>query len=77
MLAEIYVREKLRELSRNASQPARTPSKAVPIATPAVRSLGKLLCRLGEKLEQTGIPPEPGGRSSAPRKQKLRLRQTG
>ncbi len=77
MLADIYVREKLRELSRNASQHPRVPAEGVrtPYVMPAVRWLGGFLCHIGEKLQEAGVPSEPGGCSRRPQ-QTLRLRHT-
>jgi hypothetical protein len=59
MYADLYVREKLREMSRNASRPTRMPAGAArtSLATPVVRSLGRLLCRVGERLQGAGRFP--------------------
>ena len=59
MMNDIYVREKLRELE--AERLSKLPPVAVPAATPpaapVLRGTGRLLRRLGEKLECWASPP--------------------
>jgi len=78
MFADLYVREKLRELSQNASRPARMPAGAadVPFAMPVMRSLGRVLCRMGERLQQAGASSD-GSSHTGLREHNLRLRRTG
>jgi hypothetical protein len=65
MLAEEYVREKLREIDREASRSPNVAVDGASIASPAVRSLGRLLCRVGERLQWLGTTPrERQGESS-------------
>ena len=72
MLHDIYVREKLREIGRPIGEPPRPP---LAIETPPemillARSMGGLLCRVGERLQSLGAPAER-------RPQGARLREPG
>jgi hypothetical protein len=53
MLTDIYVREKLAEMGGNTSRSQRVPARSVdiPFAAPAGRLIGRLLCRIGERLQ--------------------------
>ena len=56
MLADIYVTEKLRELRRGAAGSQRPPT--MPALPLIARSVGRLLCRAGERLQWMGEPRE-------------------
>jgi hypothetical protein len=77
MLAEEYVREKLREIDREASRSPNVAVDGVSFASPAARSLGRLLCRVGERLQWVGRHRECDAQAGRPREQSLRLRRTG
>jgi hypothetical protein len=78
MFADLYVREKLREMSQSAARPASVPAGAVsvPFAVPAMRLLGRLLCRMGEKLQGAGTFSERDVPRGCPRERSLQLRRT-
>jgi hypothetical protein len=72
MLHDIYVREKLREIGQPIGEPPRPP---LMIDAPSelfllVRSMGRLLCRMGERLQSLGARAER-------RPQGARLREPG
>ena len=72
MLHDIYVREKLREIGRPIGEPPR-PTLTVdapPEMILLARSVGGLLCRMGERLQSLGAPAER-------RPQGARLRESG
>ena len=60
MLHDIYVREKLREIGRPVGEPLRPPAtaQATPMLISMVRSTGRFLCRVGERLQSLGAPAE-------------------
>ena len=78
MLADIYVQEKLNEMSREASRTQGMPVVGVdvPFAVAVTRSLGRLLCEVGERLQWAGSSSEGDGPSSCVRERGLKLRRT-
>jgi hypothetical protein len=78
MLTDIYVREKLNEMSREASRTQRVSAGGlgVPFAVPAARLLGRVLCRVGERLQWAGTFSERDVQAGCPREPNLHLRRT-
>jgi len=78
MLTDIYVREKLNEMSRDASRTPRVPGggSSVPFMIPVTRSIGRLLCRVGERLQWAGTFSERDVQAGCPREPNLHLRRT-
>ena len=78
MLADIYVQEKLNEMSREASRTQGMPVGGIDVsmAIPLARILGRMLCRVGEKLQWAGSSSEGDGPSSCVRERGLKLRRT-
>jgi len=78
MLTDIYVREKLNEMSREASRTQRVSAGGlgVPFAVPAARLLGRALCRVGERLQWAGTFSERDIPRGCPKERSLRLRRT-
>jgi len=60
MLTDIYVREKLREMGQEVAGSPRLTSTglAAPFVIPVARSIGRLFCRVGERLQWAGAPSE-------------------
>jgi hypothetical protein len=59
MLADLYVIEKLRELSADVPR-VQGGRSAVPFAMPVMRLVGRLLCRIGERLQWEGSSFDAG-----------------
>jgi len=78
MLTDIYVREKLHEMSREASRTQRVSAGGlgVPFAVPAARLLGRALCRVGERLQWAGTFSERDVPHGCPTECSLQLRRT-
>jgi hypothetical protein len=78
MLADIYVREKLREMGQGFAGSRRLPARAldVPFMIPVTRSIGRLLCRVGERLQWAGTFSERDVQAGCPREPNLHLRRT-
>ena len=68
MLADIYVQEKLNEMSREASRTQGMPVGGIDVsmAIPLARMLGRMLCRVGERLQSAGSWSQHEARSTCP-----------
>ena len=78
MLADIYVQEKLKEMSREASRTQGMPVGGIDVwpAIPVARALGRMLCRVGERLQWVGTLSEREIQRGCPRECGLELRRT-